>query len=118
VKGSGDGPYRGGADQSLPIALVREEHPAGVAIERCRACGGAFVQSADLRRIEDRGRRASSAAVIALRGFDPAYEDIRCVACGGETNRREWSMNTLVYVDVCIECQGVWLDAGELDALT
>jgi Zn-finger nucleic acid-binding protein len=30
---------------------------------------------------------------------------------------REWSIGTLVMVDVCINCRGVWLDAGELRTL-
>ena len=30
---------------------------------------------------------------------------------------REWSIGTLVFVDVCLECRGVWVDGGELEAL-
>jgi predicted RNA-binding Zn-ribbon protein involved in translation (DUF1610 family) len=42
---------------------------------------------------------------------------ITCPSCGEETTRRQWGIGTLVYVDVCIECRGVWLDVGELDQL-
>ena len=37
-----------------------------------------------------------------------------CPRCGGRMRvRREWD----VEVDVCISCEGVWLDHGELEQL-
>jgi len=41
-----------------------------------------------------------------------------CPSCTGETTRRHWGIGTMVDVDICIECRGVWLDGGELESIT
>lgn len=111
-------PYRGSGTIEAGVELIPEKHPSGVEIHRCTRCGGAFVPSYDdVWKIHSKGAKRS-AAEIAKRGYAAAGKKIRCVACGGETTSREWSFGTLVFVDVCIECRGVWFDGGELEALS
>ena len=98
------------------VALAEERHRAGPAIQRCASCRGAFVEYEDLKTIESRvGNLAVKSA--RERTWDPPTEPIACPSCQSETTRREWSIGTLLFVDVCIECRGVWLDPGELEAI-
>ena len=98
------------------MALEEERHRAGPGIQRCPTCRGAFVEYEDLKTIENRvGNIAANGA--SERAWDPATEAIACPSCQSETTRREWSIGTLLFVDVCIECRGVWLDPGELEAI-
>ena len=39
---------------------------------------------------------------------------MKCPKCGADLQEREFSK---VKVDVCPECHGMWLDAGELDLI-
>lgn len=65
-----------------------------------------------------RGARAcTTTAEMARRAAATGGRAITCPDCSSETTRREWSFSTLVFVDICIECRGVWLDGGELEAL-
>lgn len=114
------GPYRGAPGVSQPIALAPETHRAGVSFMRCPACRGAFVAYEAMQTIDAFGRdarRKVSTAEMARRAAGRGDTAIACPSCASETTRREWSFSTLVFVDVCIECRGVWLDGGELEAL-
>lgn len=118
--GGGTSPYRGEVKHGSVVALVEERHAkANVTISRCTSCRGAFAEYEALIAIETAGRekKRSVAAGAARRGYDPPTEKMGCPSCSGETTRREWSIGTLLFVDVCIECRGVWLDGGELEAI-
>jgi Zn-finger nucleic acid-binding protein len=113
-------PYRG-ERPATSVALASTPHAAGVTVERCTSCRGTFAEYEALVAIENAARREkrwpSSREGVARRAYDPPTEAILCSSCSGETVRREWSIGTLVFVDVCIECRGVWLDGGELEIL-
>ncbi|MFO0736581.1 MAG: zf-TFIIB domain-containing protein [Labilithrix sp.] len=115
--GGGESAYRGGFVHGSVVHLVEEKHRAGVTIQRCPSCRGAFVEYEDLKTIENRAERGSAASGARQRAWDPPTEAIACPSCQSETTRREWSIGTLLFVDVCIECRGVWLDGGELEAI-
>ncbi len=73
-----------------------------------------------MNEIDDHGRRkgrGTNTAEMARRAAAPGGRAIACPECGSETTRREWRFSTLVFVDICIECRGVWLDGGELEAI-
>lgn len=112
--------YRGEVRTASASSVLSEEvHPAGVRVARCRSCRGAFVAHEDLVKIESHGREKRGRALFsgaAGRTWDPPTEAIACPSCFSETTRREWSIGTLLFVDVCVECRGVWLDGGELEA--
>ena len=114
-------PYRGEARRGAAVVLQPELHAAaGVQIVRCPSCAGVFAEYGALTAIESAARRkgrAPSLAGAVGRAYAPPTEAMSCPSCAGETTRREWSMNTLVFVDVCVECRGVWLDGGELETL-
>lgn len=135
-----DGPYRdGGAAVPVRRLLEREQHPAGFELDRCPSCLGAFLDHGELERMEEAGRKKGRPKLSTIDFVRRAYERGRKVAgAQGEPERealdcpkcsvrpeidlcvmfeREWSIGTMVHVDVCLECRGVWLDPGELEAL-
>jgi Zn-finger nucleic acid-binding protein len=132
-----DGPYRdGGAAAPLKRLLERETHPAGVEIDRCPACRGVFLDHGELERVEIAGRgqgrnklpaidfvrRAFEhgrkvASVDGRMGAEPEREALDCPKCNDVMFEREWSIGTMVHVDVCLDCRSVWLDPGELETL-
>ena len=61
-------------------------------------------QIAQLRRTMDEQREAR----------ERASHRMRCPRCGGHLSERE---HHNVKIDVCPECNGTWLDAGELEIL-
>lgn len=113
--------YRGVAAPDAVVPLVPERHAANVTIARCPSCRGAFAEHAALIAIENAARgnrnRGASRAEAARRAYDPPTPAIACPSCSAETIRREWGIGTLLFVDVCVECRGVWLDGGELEAI-
>lgn len=115
--GVGESAYRGGFVHGRVVALEEHAHPAGVKIQRCPSCRGAFVEYEDLKTIESRAGRGMSRAEARARAWDPPTDPIACPSCQSETTRREWGIGTLLFVDVCIECRGVWLDPGELESI-
>lgn len=117
----GEGPYRSAVPSPVPVAMAERLHAeTKLPLHVCPACFGVFASDATLRAIDAIGyeRRSKVGALEMMRrGAAPPTSKVRCPACDGETTRKEWSFNTLVFVDVCIECRGVWLDAGELEAI-
>jgi Zn-finger nucleic acid-binding protein len=103
------------------VALVLETHPAGVTLARCPSCAGAFAAHEAMNALDgygrERGRGRTTTAEMARRAAAPGGRAIVCPECSSETTRREWSFATLVFVDICIECRGVWMDGGEVEAL-
>lgn len=127
--------YRRGAEQRPERPkLTRETHKAGVKLDRCGDCGGVWLNAGELERIE-----THAGSVEAPAGYNASVERLKrayanarrpepreaeeepaplaCPGCGEPMFPREWSIGTLVIVDVCIDCRGIWLDAGELEAI-
>ena len=105
--------------------LASLPHPSGVILDACPLCGGVWLDKGELERIETRAERSEGPRATSVDFVRRAYEEARrvpreplsCPSCGEEMAPREWSIGTLVMVDVCLECRGVWLDGGELEAL-
>ncbi len=102
-------------------------HASGVEFFCCPTCKGAFLKHGGLVRVEvvaresgqvldsasDQFRRSRARAIVAGQGEEErASRD--CPACDQPMIEREWGFGSMVYVDVCLDCRGTWLDAGEL----
>jgi Zn-finger nucleic acid-binding protein len=122
-------PYRGPDEGLLRRATLQSlAHRAGVEIDRCSACGGIFLNHGELEKIQSAAwaqRAESDEAVpsVVARAYMSAAErargerePLRCPSCSGDMHERDWGYGTGVTIDVCIECRGVWLDHGELEA--
>ncbi|MBK6696716.1 MAG: zf-TFIIB domain-containing protein [Myxococcales bacterium] len=109
---------------SQPVALLDERHASGATLHRCKSCFAVFAPHGSLELVESHARDLARVRVpdgeMVRRAFAPTRPSraaIRCPACDGEMNEREWRTATLVFVDVCAECRGVWLDPEEFEAL-
>ncbi len=121
------GPYRESASlRPEHPTLVDEKRAEGPLTARCPNCGGAFLAAGALQAIENAVRRKASVdgREMLRRAFARPHQEaeeekppLRCPSCNDEMIEREWSIGTLVFVDVCLECRGVWVDGGELEAL-
>jgi Zn-finger nucleic acid-binding protein len=101
-----------------------------VELHSCPQCGGAFLPHGALGRIEIAARASGRERDAASDQFRRAFarprvfgqEDVEkvpldCPACDNPMIEREWGFTSLVFVDVCLECRGTWLDEGELATL-
>jgi Zn-finger nucleic acid-binding protein len=126
-------PYRGADDaKRRHEKLEKIAHDAGVEIDRCSGCSGVFLDHRELEKIQDAARDGrTKAAHVPMTRVQRVYERARdtaesrdeepkamtCPSCGGEMAERNWGFGSEVMIDTCIECRGVWLDFGELEAL-
>ena len=109
------------------VPLEGAMHASGVEFFCCPACKGAFLKHGDLGRVEvvaresgqvldsasDQFRRSRARAIVAGQSEEErAARD--CPACDQPMIEREWGFGSMVYVDVCLDCRGTWLDVGEL----
>jgi Zn-finger nucleic acid-binding protein len=102
------------------VPLEPRQHACREPYLTCPSCAGTFVERSALIAIErwarDRGRRAT-VAELARRALQAARPTARCPRCDVDMFTRQWGVASLVSVDVCIDCNGVWLDGGELEQL-
>ena len=102
-----------------------------VEIETCSRCGGLWFESGKLQRFPD---RPSAKALLPLAQHAPgrcrraghpvAQALMRCATCGSPPAecpscnlRLAMVLTPACAIDVCVRCEGVWLDAGEFEAL-
>jgi Zn-finger nucleic acid-binding protein len=106
--------------------LIETRYEADVEVDQCPTCRGIFLDEGELRRIQDAverdyRREKNEAPEHTARAYDAAVARseaaLPCPDCGGEMEREEYAHTSQVYIDVCPECRGVWLDAGELEAI-
>ena len=82
-----------------------------------------WLEQGQLEKVRDASARSDvSAALRSIarlrreRRRQESEPDIVCPGCAGEMFSREWRQSHAI-IDVCIECQGVWLDQEELEAI-
>jgi len=80
-------------------------------IDRCRACGGIWLDKGELARLL--GNRRLTDYLTKEIGTQSKSELV-CPSCGG---LMDIEAADEIEIDVCISCGGVWLDADELDKL-
>jgi len=116
---------------------ICERQPLGstsvqnVEIETCPRCGGLWFEPGKLEHFPD---RPSAKVLLPLAQHAPgrcrrgghaiSQALVRCAVCGGgpahcpSCNLRLAMVPTAACaIDICVRCEGVWLDAGEFDAL-
>lgn len=88
-----------------------------VTVDRCPKCSGIWFDERELPRV----LRLSRGELRPLRGghTDPARDDALgdCPRDHIRMTRVHSSTHAEVVVDTCLECHGIWLDGGELEAL-
>lgn len=103
--------------------LVAERYEGDVEIDVCGACHGQFLDKGELERIQSLRERShsgpeqSDASAAYEQVEQLSAEAIACPKCGTEMARRPYGFGSQTVIEVCPEDCGMWLDAGELEAL-
>lgn len=105
--------------------LTSEKYEGDVVIDRCSSCGGIWLDSGELKTIQETMEHDYSEELkrinIVARAFEMARQkarpEIQCPKCQAALNPKEYCYCSQILIDRCANCGGVWLDAGELQAL-
>jgi hypothetical protein len=92
------------------------EFGTDISVERCTGCHGLFCSWHTLRQLRDEWLADTvldkgSAAVGAKHN---EIRDIPCPGCGATMDRVPDEEQTHITLDICPDCESVFLDAGEL----
>lgn len=84
----------------------------------CASCGGRFLSQVQLKLIEE----TVEPRLLEIRHIPPAPNQnivLDCPACATHPamDKFEHHRDKKVILDRCPECQGIWLDGGELKAI-
>ena len=82
-----------------------------VEVDVCPTCHGLFLDKKEIRALT--GSASLNKLLTKDLGLD-SDSQLVCPNCGGLMDGEDAGN---VRVDVCLDCNGVWLDAGELDRL-
>ena len=108
-------------------ALSARVYEADIQVDECESCGGMWLDKGELEQIQETIEHDHSAELRAMpdttvaayreaRDLRPAGS-LRCPSCEAEMSAREYAYCSQIWVDVCPDCEGVWLEAGELRQL-
>ena len=90
---------------------LRHTHLRTVEVDLCPKCNGIFLDKKEIRKLT--GDRSLNKLLTKYLGLD-SDSQLVCPNCGGLMDIEDAGD---VRVDVCLDCEGVWLDAGELERL-
>ena len=81
-------------------------------------CGGVWFDNFELRKVDEAGAHAIRSVPRDLSLLVDSQSRRRCPKCADQTMmRRFFSRLRRTQIDECPECAGIWLDAGEFDAI-
>jgi hypothetical protein len=92
------------------------EFGTDITVKRCTGCCGLFCKWQTLQQL--RGEWISDAVLdkgsAAVGAKNNAMRNISCPDCGATMEHAQDSEQTHITLDICTDCDGVFLDAGEL----
>ena len=106
--------------------LKHREYERAVMVDQCGACDGMWLDQWELKAIQANKGKNYSAEIKQLpnlvndsylQALEKDRPALNCPKCSGQLDRREHGYCSQILVDVCHDCQGVWLDNGEIQAL-
>jgi Zn-finger nucleic acid-binding protein len=99
----------------------------GFEVDKCGSCGGVWLDAGELEAIENKldhehsireGERAPDQAVRAINEVaQMTAAPASCPRCGTTMVARDYGLGAQIVIDACPKDCGVWLDAGELQAI-
>ncbi len=92
-------------DHSIELVTISVD---GVSVEHCVKCNGHWLQHGELAKLASREATAEPAASVS-RGSTRF-----CPADTSPLTEVKFPQHSNLKIDVCPQCQGIWLDANEL----
>ncbi len=106
--------------------MFQKNYEKDVEVDICSQCGGIWLDVGELEAIQDIRENDYTECIKKSRDFVRAAGELailrqapllNCPHCNVEMARREYGFTSQILIDVCPECQGIWLDPGELQQL-
>ncbi len=106
--------------------LIARNYEADIEVDECPKCDGRWLDEGELQRIQETVERVynqqlRAAPPLTARAYDMSREmsesALACPVCGKDMEREEYAHTSQVVIDLCTDCNGVWLDSGELERL-
>jgi len=106
--------------------LFPVRYEGDVFVDECVKCKGTFLNRGELGKIEEEHAETFKDALLRMPDLvAQAYElarhkeegELKCPKCGAEMETREYAYCSQVMINKCVECGGIWLDRGEVQAL-
>ncbi|MCC6897375.1 MAG: zf-TFIIB domain-containing protein [Polyangiaceae bacterium] len=107
-------------------ALEPQTYEAKIEIDACPTCRGVWLDKGELEAIQEAKEQDYSKTLAELpdsvarsinKVAQAASGPVGCPKCGAEMAVREYAYCSQIVIDACPEGCGIWLDAGELQAL-
>lgn len=90
----------------------------GIEVDVCPACKGVWFDKFELGPLLDSHDEAVKPLLGGADGDDKNYRrGVKCPRDDADLLRVNSARNHEVTVDVCMVCQGVWLDGGEFERI-
>jgi len=106
--------------------LTAQTYEANIEVDVCGQCKGMWLDKGELEAIEEASEHDYRKQLDTVRDQPEdslhvaqqlAEAPIRCPNCHGEMDKREYGYCSRIVIDTCNDGCGVWLDAGEIQAL-
>ncbi|HVU02902.1 MAG TPA: zf-TFIIB domain-containing protein [Polyangiaceae bacterium] len=106
--------------------LETKTYEAKIEVDVCPSCGGMWLDHGELEAIQeakehDYRKSLEEVADTVSRSINQVVQEttapIACVKCGTRMDTREYAYCSQIVIDTCPEGHGMWLDAGEIQAL-
>lgn len=106
--------------------LKQIEYERAVMVDQCITCNGMWLETWELKAIQaNKGKNYSEEIKQLPDLVNPSYLQalekdrpaLNCPKCSIKMDRREHGHCSQIMVDVCHNCQGIWLNKGEVQAL-
>lgn len=111
--------------------LIEKEYERTIMVNQCSSCQGMWMDQWELKAIQaNKGKYyqqelkelpdlVQNSYLQALEKQRPLIDCPKCAENGNKItmDRREHGYCSQIMVDVCHNCQGIWLDQGEIQAL-
>jgi Zn-finger nucleic acid-binding protein len=100
-------------------------YEGSVRVDRCPRCHGMWLDEGELEAIEHTIYHTTllEASSIETEELAVAFAKhkadapLSCPRCQKGMTRREYGYSSLVLIDTCPACMGIWLDGGEIDLI-
>jgi Zn-finger nucleic acid-binding protein len=105
--------------------LTPQIYEANVEVDFCPSCQGMWLDKGELETIQETIENDYSDTLYDIGSAARAYEmarqkalpNITCPSCQAPLIPKQYGYCSQILIDVCPQCEGVWLDKGEIQAL-